>query len=127
MNKKIIVAIVAVCLVVSLGLAYGLGVINYIFSSPLPVTPIPPPTIAVTLTDNGVVTSQPVIGDTVTLTATLSNSANNVPVTFLSCDTSAIGTDTSLGAAVESVSGVATMQVTVSSTSEFWLEVQCPS
>jgi hypothetical protein len=123
MKKKIIVAIVALVLVVSIGTAFG---VNYIYSNILPITPISPPALALTLYDNGVATNSPIIGDTVTLSATLNNSANGVSVGFYSSSTGNTGTFSTLIGTSTTVNGVANLTAVMGS-NNLWIEAQCPS
>ena len=124
-HKKLIVAIVAVCLAVSVGLAYAVLTIT---GTPIQITPIPAPTITpITLTDNGVVTTSPVIGDTVTISATVSDTSSSfnvsgLLVTFLSSPTQT-GTYTAIGTATTNSLGVATLNVVIVS-GTIWIEPQ---
>jgi hypothetical protein len=126
MKTKIIIAIIAVILIMTIGLAYAVSQI--IISAPVEVTPVPTPTITpVSITDNGVITTSPVNGDTITLSTTIGDTSssytiNGITVTFLTCPTQT-GTYTSLGTAITNSVGIATIQTVIGS-SNAWIEAE---
>ena len=125
MKTKIIIAIIAIVLIVSIVTAYAA---NLIISTPVEVTPVPTPTITpVSITDNGVITTSPVNGDTITLSTTIGDTSssytiNGITVTFLTCPTQT-GTYTSLGTAITNSVGIATIQTVIGS-SNAWIEAE---